>query len=128
MQSTLQAKVSKHAPLLTRYEPNTNFAAVAMGSVAQFRGMGGVIGIALATTLFNGLVRSRLAGFLSQAQVNILLQSAKSLSSFPPTTQVMVRQALAEGFNLQMKVLAEFAAAQIPSTILMWQEKQILVQ
>lgn len=119
--------MSKHASLRTRYDPNTTSTAVAMGSVAQFRGMGGVIGIAIATTLLNGLVRSRLAGFLSHAQIEILLQSAKSLSSFPPTTQVMIREAFAEGFNLQMKVLAGFAAAQIPSTILMWQKKQITV-
>lgn len=119
--------MSNNATWRTRYDPNTKFTAVAMGSVAQFRGMGGVIGIALTTTLLNGLLRSRLAGFLSQAQINTILQSAKSLSSFPPTTQVMVRQAFAEGFNLQMKVLAGFAAAQIPSTILMWQKEQIMV-
>lgn len=110
-----------------RHHADGRSTAVAMGSITQFRIMGGAIGIAIATTLLNGLLRSRLSDFLSQPQVDILLLSAKSVSSFPPTTQLMIRKAFAEGFNLQMKVLAGFAAAQIPSSFLMWQKKQITV-
>lgn len=96
----------------TRYDPNRKSIAVAMGSIDQFRGMGGVIGIAIATNLLNSLARSKLAGFLSQAHIEILLQSAKSLSLLSPMMQVMVCEAFAEGFNLQMKVLAGFADLQ----------------
>ena len=89
--------------------------------------MGGVIGIAIATTVQNGFVRSRLAQSLSKDQIDQLLQSAEAIALFPPETQVGIRSVFANGYNIQMRILAGLAAAQIPSTFLMWQKKQIVV-
>ena len=101
--------------------------AVAMGSVAQFRVMGGVIGLAIVTAVFNGYVRSKLGQILSASQVDDLLKAADSISALPVETQEMVRNILAEGYNIQMKILAGLAAAQIPSSFVMWQKQQIRV-
>ncbi len=89
--------------------------------------MGGVIGLAIATTVQNGFVRSRLSQSLSKDQVDQLLQSAEAVALFSPETQVGIRSVFANGYAIQMKILAGFAAAQIPSTFLMWQKKQIVV-
>ena len=99
-----------------------------MGSVAQFRVMGGVIGLAIVTAALNSSVRSKLAVFLSPAQIDELLRSAGSVSaSFSGAMSAEIRAVFAEGYNLQMKILAGLAAAQIPSSLVMWQKKQIVV-
>lgn len=105
----------------------TLFLAVAMGSIAQFRVMGGVIGLAIVTTVFNGYVRSKLGQILSASQVNDLLKAANSISALSAEMQEIVRSILAEGYNIQMKILAGLAAAQIPSSFVMWQKQQIRV-
>ena len=98
-----------------------------MGSVAQFRVMGGVIGLAIVTAASNSLVGSKLRDILPSAQVEELLRSAATISSISEGTQVKVRMVFAEGYGLQMKILAGLAAAQIPSSLLMWQKEQIRV-
>lgn len=98
-----------------------------MGSVAQFRVMGGAITLAIVTTAFNGSVRSRLSHTITDAQINNLLSSALAVESFAPEMQATIKYTFAVGYNLQMKILAGFAAAQIPSSFLMWQKKQIRV-
>lgn len=98
-----------------------------MSSVAQFRVMGGVIGLAIVTAALNGVVRARLRHVLPQAQVEELLRSAAAIASTSGSERDRIRIAFAEGYNLQMKILAGLAAAQIPSSLVMWQKKQILV-
>lgn len=102
-------------------------SATALGAAIQFRIMGGAVGLAVVTTVFNSHVRPTLAGFLSREQAEALLKSADAVKMLAPETQEIVKNAFASGYNLQMKILAGFAAAQIPSSILMWQKKQILV-
>lgn len=102
-------------------------SAVAMSSISQFRVMGDAVSLAVATTVLNSHVRPALAYFLSHEQVECLLRSAGTVSSFAPEAQEMIKTTFAEAYNMQMKILARFAAAQIPSSILMWQKKQIVV-
>lgn len=113
--------------LMTPFSVEERDKAVAMGSIAQFRVMGGVIGLAIVTTVFNGYVRSKLGQILSASQVNDLLKAANSISALSAEMQEIVRSILAEGYNIQMKILAGLAAAQIPSSFVMWQKQQIRV-
>ncbi|KAI1254222.1 hypothetical protein MGN70_004618 [Eutypa lata] len=101
--------------------------AVAMGTVTQFRIMGGAIGLAIVTTAFNGLVTGRLGEQLTQGQLAALLQSPATISTFPENVQETIRATLGEGYNLQMAILSGLAAGQIPASFLMWQKKQITV-
>jgi MFS-type transporter involved in bile tolerance (Atg22 family) len=98
-----------------------------MGAVAQFRVMGGVVGLAIVATVLNGYVRAHLTQFLSKGEVDSLLQSAGTVATFTTEVQALIKDVFAKGYNLQMKILAGFAAAQIPSSMLMWQKKQIRV-
>ncbi|KAK9413398.1 putative Major facilitator superfamily (MFS) profile domain-containing protein [Seiridium unicorne] len=101
--------------------------AVAMGSVTQFRVMGGAIGLAIVTAAFNGLARVRLESLITPSQLAQLLQYPATIETFPVTIQDAIRVAFAEGYTLQAKILAGLAAGQFPATLLMWQKEQIKV-
>lgn len=99
-----------------------------MGAVSQLRPMGGVIVLAIATSVFNGHVRPGLAHVLGETRGDVKsLLNGQSLAQLPPDLLEDTRIVLAHGYNLQMVVLAAFAAAQIPATLLMWQKTQIRV-
>lgn len=98
-----------------------------MGSVGQFRVMGGVIGLAMITTAFNGLVRSQLSSLISASELETLLKSPETIASFTTDIQRIVRTTFAEGYTLQTKILAGLAAGQIPAALLMWEKEQIMV-
>lgn len=98
-----------------------------MGSIGQFRVMGGVIGLAIITTVFNGLVRSQLSDLLSGSELETLLKSPRTISLFTSDIQEIIRKTFAEGYTLQVKILAGLAAGQIPAALLMWEKEQIMV-
>jgi hypothetical protein len=98
-----------------------------MGSVAQFRVMGGAIGLAILTTAFNGFVRGRLSNTLTTEQLSQLLRYPESMSVLPSSAREAARLIFAEGYKLQIQILAGLAAGQIPASFLMWQKKQIKV-
>ncbi|KAL5041369.1 hypothetical protein BDW71DRAFT_217899 [Aspergillus fruticulosus] len=99
--------------------------AVAMGAVAQFRVMGGCIGIAIVTAVANGYLQSHLQQVLGPDELRAVLQSAADLSTLSPADQGTVRGAFSASYNLQMKILTGFAGGQVFASLLMWQEKQI---
>ena len=101
--------------------------AVALGAITQFRIMGGVIGLAIVTAAYKGYVLSHLSQFVTPQERDSLLQSTKALLTLSPEVQDHVRAIFAAGYNLQFRILIAFAAAQIPSSLLMWQKKQIVV-
>ena len=89
--------------------------------------IGGVIGLAIVTACYKSYVLSHLSQFLTEKQTSDLFQSAEIISSFTPQLQNQIKKVFASGYNLQFKILIAFAAAQIPSSLLMWQKKQIVV-
>jgi hypothetical protein len=89
--------------------------------------MGGAIGLAIITTAFNNLVRTKLGDFLSSDQLNQLLLHPGKIDSFPINIQDEIRHTFADGYTLQVKILCGLAAGQIPATFLMWQKEQIMV-
>lgn len=105
----------------------TDSSAVAVGAVTQFLAMGAAIGLGIVTSVLNNFVTSRLSYFLSPSEVNTILQTSAAISKFYPEQQDMIRSVFAEGYNLQMRILIGFAAAQLPASLVMWQKKQIVV-
>lgn len=93
-----------------------------MGAVGQVRVMGGAIILSIATSVFNGYTRPRLAKIIGSSEFE-----SRGYASIPSQFHDEVRGILAHGYNLQMIVLCAFAAAQIPATLLMWQRKQVIV-
>ncbi|KAL8654374.1 MAG: hypothetical protein Q9210_001534 [Variospora velana] len=87
-----------------------------MSSVAQFRVMGRVIGLAIVTAALNGLVRSKLRDVLSHAQIEELLRLAAAISSISAADRDQIRSAFAEGYNLEMKILYRMSPLRICKT------------
>ncbi|OJJ67087.1 hypothetical protein ASPBRDRAFT_661755 [Aspergillus brasiliensis CBS 101740] len=101
--------------------------AVAMGAIAQFRVMGGCIGISILTAVANGFIQSHLRQSLSPEQMQSVLHSTEALSSLPASVQSLVRGTFSASYNLQMKILAGLAGGQVLASLLMWQKEQIIV-
>ena len=83
--------------------------------------MGGSIGLAIVTAVFNCTIKPKLLQVLSVEQFQTLLQTTAVIETLSPPAQAAVRQILADGYNLQMKITVGFGAAQIPGAFLMWQ-------
>lgn len=106
----------------------TNDIAVGMAAVSQLRVMGGAIVLAIATSVFNSYTRPKLAQFLESGHLaGESIPSVQSLAQFSVQDQESIKGILAHGYNLQMWVLCAFAIAQIPSALLLWRKKQIMV-
>ena len=106
---------------------NVFYLAVAMSSMIQFRTMGGAVGLAVATTVMNSYVKSHLETFLSADQIAALLQTTEAFTALSPSLAHTAKSVLAQGYNLQMRIMIGFCAAQVPVGMLLWQKKQIVV-
>jgi hypothetical protein len=98
-----------------------------MGSVSQFRIMGGVIGLAIVTAAYKSYVASHLNTFLTLSEQTRLLKTAEAILQFDAVTQEKITMVFAGAYNLQFRILIAFAGAQIPSSLLMWQKNQIRI-
>lgn len=102
--------------------------AVALGTANQFRAMGGAIGLAVVTSVFNDYVGSQ----LSSLGIHVAVTDLASLLThgqlaLTATEQDELRSVLSDGYNYQMVVLAAFGAVQIPLALLMWRRQQVVV-
>ena len=88
----------------------------------QFRALGGAIGLAIVTNILNNYLKSKLSIVLSPAQLAGLLETSAVIKTFTPTLQRAVQTVYSEGYNLQMKVLTGFGAAQILGLVVMWEK------
>lgn len=97
-----------------------------MGAVTQLRVMGGAIVLAIATSVFNSYCTPQLAEYMSRYNITRdAIYSAPGLALLSDKDQEMVKLILAQGFNRQMIVLSAFAAAQIPTSFLLWRKEPI---
>ncbi|KAF2821463.1 MFS general substrate transporter [Ophiobolus disseminans] len=113
--------------IMTPYMVTKKDAAVAQGSIGQLRYMGAAIGVSIVTCVLNSYVQNHLSSILSPTQVEGLLRSSGMISLLPVELQSPVRLLYAEAYNLQMKVLIGFSAAQVPAALLMWQKNQVVL-
>ncbi|RAH65665.1 MFS general substrate transporter [Aspergillus aculeatinus CBS 121060] len=86
--------------LMTPFTIEKRDSAVAMGAIAQFRVMGGCIGISIVTAVANGYLQSHLKHSLDAAQMQSILHSAELLSALPPAEQSLVRGTFSASYNL----------------------------
>jgi hypothetical protein len=96
--------------------------------MAQFRILGGTIGISIATSAFAPFVKNKLLHALPPSLVHELLDRTGRIDNLPAASQDAVRHAFADGYSLQMKILVGIAAAHIPATLLMWTKKPMIIR
>lgn len=91
----------------------------------QFRMMGGAIGLAVVTSVFNSYTQSRLSKILLPDQLDAVLDTSHAIAALDPTLRSAVRTIFAEAYRLQFRILIGTAAAQYLATALMWQRKPL---
>ena len=97
--------------------------AISSGALLQFRVFGGALGLALASAVMNSYLTSHLSHSIGSDYLAAVLQSTETIKAFPVDTQQLVLEKFAEGYNLQMKILAGFAGLQVLCVGLLWRGK-----
>lgn len=97
--------------------------AISSGALLQFRVVGGALGLALASAVMNSYLTSHLSHSIGAEDLAAVLQSTQAIKGFPPAAQMLVLEKFAEGYNLQMKILAVFAGLQVLCVGLLWRSK-----
>ncbi|KAF2468467.1 MFS general substrate transporter [Lindgomyces ingoldianus] len=93
--------------------------ATATGAMIQSRQMGSAIGMTIGSSILNSYLKSNLRHVLSASQLEALLQTTAVVKTFPAELQLPVKQTFAEGYSLQMKVVAGIAAAEFLAVAMM---------
>ncbi|BCS18428.1 uncharacterized protein APUU_11256S [Aspergillus puulaauensis] len=99
--------------------------SIGLGTGLQLRMLGGALGVAIATSILNAHLKSRLGDVLDGEQLDMVLDSAQSVGLLPGELQVQVRRVFGEAYNIQMKAIGGFSAAQVLPVVLMWKRKQV---
>ncbi|KAI9644355.1 hypothetical protein NHQ30_007712 [Ciborinia camelliae] len=111
-----------HIPVLTPQLIQGRDQSIAMGAITQFRALGSVVGLSIATNVFNDYVRTHLSRHLTPEQLSALLQSVTSgIDSLPLGLQATVRSTFGAAYDLQTKVMIGFAIAQALAVSIMWE-------
>lgn len=97
--------------------------AISSGALLQFRVFGGALGLAIASAVMNSRLSSHLSHSISSEYLAAVLQSTEAIKGFPVDVQRLVLETFAEGYNLQMKMLAGFAGLQVLCVGLLWRGK-----
>lgn len=98
-----------------------------MSSMVQFRTLGGALCLAITSSVFNNYLRSHLKHIAGPQEVDLILKSVDSIHFLPLNVQGEVIKVFSQGYAIQFKILIGFAAAQVPTSLLMWKKNQILV-
>jgi hypothetical protein len=99
------------------------YIAAAQGAISQIRVLGGIIGVTIATTLFNRRSYSTLSNYLSPSQLDALRKSPLAVVSFPPDQQGYVKSVYADVFSQQMRVLMFVCAVAVLVSCASWERR-----
>jgi hypothetical protein len=97
--------------------------AAAQGAIAQVRVLGGIIGLTIATTLFNRRTAMTLSTSLTPAQLKALYNSPLAVLSFPVAQQDFVQETYANVFSQQMRVLMYIGLAAVVVSLFSWERR-----
>ena len=95
--------------------------ASAQGLMSQSRVLGGNIGLAVATIIFNSHLTSDLAGILTPQQISDCRRSLNVIATFTPREAAAVAGSFANAFKSQMQVCMGVAAASLVVCFFGWQ-------
>jgi hypothetical protein len=115
----------KIAASLTTIATLISVQAVANGAVNQFRVIGGSVGLSIVISASSSSLRNDLLLILEPVQVAALLSRTESIGELSLPLQRDARKMFGESYNIQMIILMGIAAANIPATLLQWQQKAV---
>ncbi|KAF7940150.1 uncharacterized protein EAE98_000277 [Botrytis deweyae] len=100
------------------------YIATASGAVVQFRMTGSTLGLASVTTALNNHLSGHLPKILNDTQLKSVLSSTSAISSLEEPLKAQVQEVFGQGYDLQLKILIGFTAAQFLTLLLIWNWKR----
>jgi hypothetical protein len=110
-------------PMTTPLVVSDQDMPITMGALTQIRVMGGTLGLAICSTIFNNDVDSRLGSIVSVKGLQWISYSASNIGSLSPSQQNAVRVALADDCTLQMHIIAGFSGLAFLVSFLIWERR-----
>ncbi|KAF2650365.1 MFS general substrate transporter [Lophiostoma macrostomum CBS 122681] len=114
--------------LLVPYVVNKADLAVGTSSMSQFRILGGLFGVGIATSISTLYLKRHLPGVLPANAVSDILDKTENLQHLTQSIRERAQVIFAESYRLQIFIAIGLAAAQIPATLLMWTNQKIGVE
>ncbi|KAF1971017.1 hypothetical protein BU23DRAFT_648408, partial [Bimuria novae-zelandiae CBS 107.79] len=99
--------------------------AVGTASIAQFRVLGGLVGIAIAASISTPYIRTNALKIIPPTSAISILEKTANIQLLPLNIRKQVERVFTKSFSLQSNLLIGFAAAQIPVTALMWTRQRV---
>ena len=87
--------------------------------------LGGSIGLAVTTIVFNRNLVGTLSGSLTPAALHNLQQSLSTISDLPPEQQLEVVEVYAKSFNQQMRIATYVSAFCVIAALCTWQKNPV---
>lgn len=94
--------------------------------MVQVRMLGGAIGLAIASTLFNGHVWSNLAKFLSPEQITTIREASSSISKMSPEIRVRVQSIFSEAFRVEFIFTTAVIGLSLFTALMVWRKQQLV--
>lgn len=104
-------------------DPKDQNIALSIG--IQLRSLGGVAGVAAATTILHHYIQSRLSSSLQPQELAALMQTTTAINDFPSDVQLHVREVYAMAYSAQMKLTGAFSVTQLLAVALMWKKENV---
>ncbi|ORY12828.1 putative multidrug resistance protein fnx1 [Clohesyomyces aquaticus] len=98
--------------------------ATSTSGAVQFRLLGGAIAVAIVTAVMNNDVRRTLLPIIGPEDLAQILRTTETIEELKEPLRTIVRDVFLKGYNMQLRIIVGFAAAGIPATLLMWQQKE----
>jgi hypothetical protein len=98
------------------------------GAIGQARVLGGSLGLAIATIIFNHHIANDLPNSLSPTQLSNLQQSITTIYDLDLQQQAEVAKVFASSFNQQMRICTYLSAVALVVAIFTWQKNPANVE
>jgi hypothetical protein len=108
-----------------KYISNFLVLTLCAGAVLQFRVFGGVLGLAVASAVWNNCTAKQLQHLLPQDQLSLVLKSNEAISLLPELVRKRIVEILINSYDQRMKALIGFTAAQFIAVGMLWKTPQI---
>lgn len=89
--------------------------------------LGGALALAIITAIMNQNLQHTLSGALTVPQLTEVFRTTLSIAQLPEPTRETVRSTFMNCFNMQLRILVGFAAAEVPFTLMMWQKEPLRI-
>ncbi|KAL9116207.1 MAG: hypothetical protein Q9227_000578 [Pyrenula ochraceoflavens] len=113
--------------LMTPFVIEKRDLATSTSAVFQSRLLGGALILAVITAAMNSKLNNELQRLVPAGDVARIFRSTKIIQTLAEPTRDRVRDAFNRGYNMQLRILAGFAGAEILATLIMWQKEGVRI-